>query len=307
MRTRIVPAMMASLLAVAPAAAQSTTFSSTTDLVVVHAMVTDGRGAPVTGLTEQAFTVFEDDRPQPISFFLKSDAPVSVGLLVDSSGSMFTLRPHVIAATAAFIEGRDPRDEFFALSFNEQVRPVLPPSMTFTSDPALLRERLAQHIGARGRTALFDAVAAALDRLGGRSTYRKVLIVIGDGGDNASRATFADVLARARSSDTVIYAVALSDAGDRSGGDIGTLRRLTEATGGLVIAPRTVQSLARSFQRISDDLRSGYTLAYVPDRVDRDGRFRRTRVTVAAPRGPALRVRSRPGYVVPAIGDGDER
>lgn len=297
---RIIVTCATVLGAALPAAAQSTTFSSNTDLVVVHAMVTDRRGAPAAGLTEQAFAVFEDGRPQPISFLLNSDAPVSVGLLIDSSGSMFDLRAHVIAAAAAFLEGRDPRDELFALSFNEEVRSVLPASSPFTSDPSLLGERLRRHIGARGRTALYDAIVAGLERVGQGSTHRKVLIVIGDGGDNASRATFADVLEKARSSDTVIYAVALADAADRSGSDFGALRRLAEATGGLAIAPRHVRSMARGFQKIGDDLRSGYTLAYAPERAERDGRFRRTRVTATLPGGQQLKVRSRPGYVIPA-------
>ena len=286
--------------AVPSAAGQSTTFSSNADLVVLHAMVTDRRGAPVTGLAESAFAVFEDGRPQPISFLLKSDAPVSVGLLIDSSGSMFDLRAHVIAAAASFLEGRDPRDELFALSFNEDVRPVLPASTPFTSDPSLLGERLRRHIGARGRTALYDAIAAGLERVGQGSTHRKVLVVIADGGDNASRTTFAEVLEKARSSDTVIYTVALADDADPSGSDAGRLRRLAEATGGLAIAPRHIRSIATSFQKIGADLRSGYTLAYVPERAERDGRFRRTRVTASLPGGQTLKVRSRPGYVIPA-------
>lgn len=280
--------------------AQPTTFSSSTDLVVLHAMVTDRRGAPITGLTERSFTVFEDGRPQDISFFLKSDAPVSVGLLIDSSGSMFDLRQRVIAAAAAFVGARDSRDEFFALSFNDEVRSVLPESTPFTSDASMLRDRLAQHIGARGRTALYDAVLAGLDRLGRGSTHRKVLIILADGGDNASRASVDEVIERAQSSDTVIYAVALVDRADYSGSNTGTLRRLADATGGLVIAPRHVSSIAEGFQKITDDLRSGYTLAYVPARAERDGRFRRTRVAASLPGGQTLKVRSRPGYVIPA-------
>lgn len=297
---RIISICAIALGAAQPAAGQSATFSSNADLVVLHAMVTDRRGAPVTGLTEQAFAVFEDGRPQPINFLLKSDAPVSVGLLIDSSGSMFDLRAHVIAAAATFLEGRDPRDELFALSFNEEVRSVLPASIAFTSDPSLLGDRLRRHIGARGRTALYDAILAGLERVGQGSTHRKVLIVIADGGDNASRATFADVLEKAQSSDTVIYAVALTDEVDRSAGDAGRLRRLAEATGGLAIEPRHVRSIARSFQKIGDDLRSGYTLAYAPERIERDDRFRRTRVTATLPGGQQLKVRSRPGYVIPS-------
>ena len=297
---RMIVACAIVLGAVPSAAAQSTTFSSHTDLVVLHAMVSDRRGAPVTGLTEQAFAVFEDGRPQPINFVLNSEAPVSVGLLIDSSGSMFDLRAHVVAAAAAFLDGRDPRDELFALSFNEEVRAVLPASSPFTSDPSWLAERLRRHIGARGRTALYDAIAAGLERVGQGSTHRKVLIVIADGGDNASRTTFDEVLEKARASDTVIYAVALADGADRSGSDTGRLRRLAEATGGLVITPRHVRSIATGFQKIGEDLRSGYTLAYSPERAERDDRFRRTRVTAHLPGGQQLKVRSRPGYVIPS-------
>ena len=280
------------------AAGQSTIFSASADLVVLHALVTDRRGAPVTGLTEHAFTVLEDGRPQQIRFLLASDAPVSVGLLIDSSASMFSRRDHVIAAAAAFLEDRDPRDELFALSFDEEVRSVLPASDPFTSDPSRLGEGLRRHIGARGRTALYDAVLAGLDRVARGSTHRKALIVIGDGGDNASRATLDDVLDKARSSNTVIYAVALADEVDRSGSDTGLLRRLAEATGGLAIAPRDVRSVGRSFQQIAGDLRSGYTLAYAPDHAGRDGRFRHIRITATEPGGRQLKVRSRPGYAI---------
>ena len=285
--------------AAAPAAAQSTTFSSSADLVVLHAMVSRGNGAPVTGLPQEVFRVSEDDMPQEIRFFLESDAPVSIGLLIDSSGSMSEMRSSVIDAAAAFLGARQAHDEFFAMAFSDEVRPVLPAGTPFTSDASLVRAHLGRHIRARGRTAFYDGVVAGLDHLARGSTHRKVLVVIGDGGDNASRATFDDVLSKARASDTVIYAVILSDRANPSEGDPGTLRRLAQATGGLTIAPRHARSLAQGLQRINEDLRSGYTLAYAPRTVTKDGRLRRTRVTVRVPGGPSLTVRSRPGYIVP--------
>lgn len=302
MRTVIAAIVAAGWLMPPAAAAQSPTFSAGADLVVLHAMVTDRRGSPVSGLPPDAFRVFEDDRAQDIRFFVESDAPVSIGLLIDSSGSMFANRERVLAAAASFLETRRPADELFALAFNEHVRPVLPAGVAFTSDARALGAAMAREIGARGRTALYDAIVAGLDHLARSSQYRKVLIVVGDGGDNASRATFDAVLAKARASDTLVYAVALSDSASH-GGNPEILRRLAEATGGLVIQPRRVAAVARGFEQIGDDLRSGYTLAYVPPSVTRDGRFRRTRVAIAdVPGHRRLKVRARPGYVIATDG-----
>lgn len=281
-------------------AGQDVRYRAHTDLVVLHAVVTARDGRPVEGLPAAAFRVLEDGRLQNIAFFLERDAPVSIGLVIDGSASMFGVRPHVIAAASAFLESRHPEDEFFALGFNDHVRALLPSGMPFTRDVAVMRRYLEAGLGARGRTALHDAVLAGLDHLALGASRRRILVVVGDGGDNASVASFTTLRDRALASNTVIYAILASDAASPARGGRGRLAELAEMTGGMAIAPRQAAEVAAIFRRINRDIRSGYTLAYAPADTARDGRFRRIRVLVTAPEQRRLTVRSRPGYLVPA-------
>ena len=132
-------------------------FSSHSDLVVLHVAVTDRDGHHVPGLTRGAFTLLEDGIPQAIAAFKPDDSPATIGLLLDDSTSMHGLRTHVATAAATFVATSNPADEIFALTFNERVRAVLPPSLPFTSDPEVLRQYLQFTVTARGRTALYDA------------------------------------------------------------------------------------------------------------------------------------------------------
>jgi Ca-activated chloride channel homolog len=300
MRLHHLTATVCLTVAAAAEAGQLAPFRAHADLVVLHAVVTAGDGLPIGGLPPEAFRVFEDGRPQDLAFVLAHEAPVSIGLVIDSSASMYGVRPQVIAAAAAFLESRHPDDEFFALGFNERVQPVLPAGMPFTRDVALMRQRLAASIGARGRTALHDAVLTGLDHLAQAASQRRILVVVGDGGDNASRASFDDLRARALASGTVIYAVMVSDAISPERRPRRRLEQLTTATGGIALAPRKVSDVATIFQRINRDLRSGYTLAYAPSHTARDGRMRRLQVLVTAPEHRRISVRARQGYLVPA-------
>ena len=170
----------------------------------------DGRAGFVGGLPREAFIVREDGRPREVAFFENEDTPVSVGLVVDNSASMQRRRDAVIAAGMAFAASSHPADEIFTLNFNERVWPGLPAGHPFTSDHDELRMALSR-AGARGQTALFDAIDKALVHLDGGTQQRKVLIVISDGGDNASRTTFDAVLDGALRRDVVIYTIALQD------------------------------------------------------------------------------------------------
>src|SRR5262245_49325252 len=207
----VVVVALAAGAALGGAAQEPAQFSSATDLVVLHVNVKDRHGAYVTDLRQESFTVFEDGRPQTIRFFAKEDAPVTMGLLVDSSASMFARRDDVITAAAAFTAASNPEDELFALLFNERVRPALSGSSGFTSDRSFFRYALARIFVPSGRTALFDAVAAGLDYLRRARYERRDLVLISDGGDNASRTTFDEVIARTQASSALIYTVALQD------------------------------------------------------------------------------------------------
>jgi Ca-activated chloride channel family protein len=271
-------------------------FSSQSDLVVVHATVKDRSGAYVTGLTRDAFAILEDGRPQTPQLFTSEDAPVTVGLLIDSSGSMQPIRERVISAAAAFAEASHPRDELFALGFNDRVNSALPPAAPFTGDAAVLREALTNTIRAQGRTALFDAIAAGLEYLSRSRHERRVLIVVSDGGDNASHTTFDEVVTRTQASNAVIYTVALIDPFETDA-DPGLLKRIAQATGGEAFAPREVEGIAKALQQIARNIRHSYTLGYTSTNTARDGAFRKIRVIVQPPDRRRLVVRTRSGYL----------
>jgi VWFA-related protein len=179
---------------------------------------------------------------------------------------------------------------------------VLPRGTRFTSEPAVLRDALASHLTVRGRTALHDALSAALAELGHGTRERKVLIVVGDGGDNASRTTFEQALAAAQASNVVIYTVALVDRLDYDSNPK-RLRRLASATGGLAFEPPTGARVEEAFQQISRDIRSSYTLAYAPMDPTRDGRLHRIEVRVYTADGSRHLARTRSGYLALPRGD----
>jgi VWFA-related protein len=271
------------------------TFSTQSELVVLHVVVKDRRGTYVTNLAPDAFTIFEDGERQAIQFFGMQDSPVTGGLVVDSSGSMLEIRDRVAAAVAAFVETSNPRDEIFALAFNDAVRAALPQDQPFTSDANVLRAALGA-ISAQGRTALHDAVWAGLDYLALGTHQAKVLVVVSDGADNASSRSFEDLLRKAQVSNTVIYTVAFTDPVERDANPK-RLRRLAETSGGEAFEPRAVTEVTSVLERIARDIRNTYTIGYVPTNTAHDNRMRRLRVAVKAADGRELRVRTRHGYV----------
>jgi len=275
-------------------------FSAHSDLVVLDIAVTDGRGGFVGGLPQQSFHIFEEGRPQDVSFFAEQDAPATIGLLIDSSGSMVENRSRVIAAIETFALASHPEDEFLPLAFNERVAAVLPPDRRFTSDAGELRTALTRNLSAYGRTAFHDALAVTLERLGHGTHERRALIILSDGGDNASHRSFDEVLRQVQASNVVIYSVALLDPLSRDQNPK-ALRRLAEATGGLAFEPSRVSAVGGVLGTIAADIRSRYTLAYAPPESNGDSRLRRVHVTVQGPTGGKLKVRTRTGYI-PAAG-----
>lgn len=294
----LVALCLALLLAASQEAARPSqpvpTFSSRADLVVLHVTVLDRKSGFVAGLPREAFTIFEDGQPQEISFFRNEDSPVTVGLVIDCSTSMHRRRDAVIAAGLAFARSSHPDDEMFTVNFNERVWPGLPPHRRFTSDLGELRNALLKTT-ARGRTALFDAIRFALEHLSAGSEQKKVLIVISDGTDNASRTTFDEVLDTAQRMNAVIYTIGLFDEDDREGNP-DVLERLAKETGAEAFFPDD-RKVTPTLERIARDIRSGYTIGYVPLRATEDGTFRAIKVDVKAPGRRRLSVRARSGYV----------
>jgi VWFA-related protein len=273
------------------------TFSTRSELVVLHATVKDRRGAYVTGLTADAFVILEDGQPQTIQFFGTQDAPVTVGLLIDGSGSMRAVRDRVIAAAGAFAETSNRADELFALTFNEHVRAVLPATAPFTGDADTLRAALTRTLVTQGRTALHDAIAAGLEYVNGGRHPGKVLVVVSDGGDNASLTPFTDVITAAQVANTVIYTIAVIDPLER-GTSQKRLKELAEMTGGDAFQPRSMEQVEDVLRRIAHDIRNMYTLGYTPANTTRDTRFRRLEVRVTVANRRDLRVRTRHGYAL---------
>ena len=289
--------ILATLVAPNDTAAQESrpTFTSQAELVVLHVTVKDRRGAYVTDLPKDAFTVFEDERPNSISVFTAVDSPVTVGLIIDSSGSMRDGRNHVLAAATAFAAASHPQDDLFAVTFNENVRDVLPPMMPFTSDASVLQAALERTIRAYGRTALYDAILRGLTYVEGGRHPRRVLVLVADGGDNASDTTFEQVLREAQASNAAVYAVGVVDPLDGNANQ-GRLRELARATGGEAFFPRKVEDVADVLRHIAEEIRHTYTLGFVPPDRRQDGAFHRLRVEVRAPDRRALSVRTREGY-----------
>ena len=273
------------------------TFKVNVGMVVLHATVRTRAGAPVSGLAARDFQIDEDGALQQIRYFGQDDVPVTAGLVIDNSGSMGPKRSEVIAAAVAFAQLSNPQDQLFVVNFNEHVWFGLPPGMLFTSQAASLESALSRTI-ADGETALYDAVAVALAHLKQGDRDKKVLIVISDGGDDASRLTRAQTLALAKHSDAIIYALGIYDQDDPDQ-NADVLKDLAEASGGEAFFPHSVEDALPICEQIARDIRTQYTIAYVPTNRKRDGTYRTIRVKAAAPGRGRLSVQTRAGYFAP--------
>jgi len=269
-----------------------------TELVAVPVTVTDRRGRHVDGLTQKDFRVFEDGRLQQISVFHNGEEPITIGLIVDRSGSMRAREEALGVVVTTLLQSIGRNDELFAIGFNDDVSFALPDDRPFTHDASEVEFALFA-IPAEGRTALYDGVAQGLEHLAHGATGRNVLIVVSDGADNASRETYEQVLALARRSQTVIYAIGgLGQSADPDMEDTGLLKRLCKDTGGVAYFPRSAKQLADASQRVGRDVRAQYTLGFVPEARPDARAFRRIEVKVSAAGRTRIQVRTRSGYVV---------
>jgi VWFA-related protein len=269
--------------------------SESSELVVLPVTVTDGHDRLVANLPRDRFIVYDNGRRQPIELFSNEDTPVTVGLIVDDSGSMAPKLGEVIAAALAFARSSNQQDEIFAIAFNDRVQDTLAGRLLTVGDIGGINSVL-RSLVPQGRTALYDALVTALDRISDATRPRKVLIVISDGGDNASVATLKQVLYRARQSNVTIYTIGVFDANDTDTNP-GVLKALAHATGGERFMPNSPGRLVQVCDHIAREIRSGYTIGFVPP--DRDGAFHRVRVEIQ-PSDRHLNVRTRPGYFAAA-------
>jgi len=270
------------------------------NLVVLRVAVVNDRGQFVPGLKQDDFRVAEDKSDQKISVFRQEDVPVSMGLVVDNSGSMRDKRPQVNAAALALVKTSNPQDEAFVVNFNDDF--YLDTVHDFTSDITEMQDAL-ERIDARGSTALYDAVIGSLDHLKKGSKDKKVLLVVTDGVDNASRHTLENAIQEAQRSDALVYSIGLFSDEDlkHNRGDMKKARRalteLANATGGVAFFPESADDTTAICTQIAHDIRNQYTIAYYPSNPTKDGTYRTLQVNVAAPRGYGkLSVRTRSGY-----------
>lgn len=268
-----------------------------TELVAVPVSVTDARGQPVTGLGPEHFQVEDEGRPQPITVFHHGDVPVTLGLIVDRSQSMGAKTAALAAAVSALLASSRPGDELFAVGVNDGPSFALPGYQPFTSDPRALEQALAR-MPLGGRTALYDGMAAALQHLQRGGAGRSALVVITDGGDNASAATYEQVVTLAHESQAVIYAIGLMGtppADDDE--DPGLIKRISKDTGGVAYFPRSFDAIAAAATQVARDVREQYTLGFSPEPRVGGAAFRRIKVTVRAPGKGRLHARTRSGYI----------
>jgi VWFA-related protein len=284
------------LLIASQSCAQQESFGISVDvnLVVLHASVHDRRGQDVLNLRQQDFALYEDGVRQTIQVFRREDIPVTVGLIVDHSGSMRAKLTDVTAAAQSFARSSNPKDEIFVVNFNEKVFSGLGANR-FTDRPLDLEIAIAK-APADGQTALYDAVTAGLQQLDAGHWDKKVLVVISDGGDNASTHTLAAVSALAERTGALIYAVGLFTENDPDANPR-VLKQLAEATGGEAYFPQHISEVTDICDHIAEDIRNQYTIGYVSTNVKTDGAHRAVRLAAATPGLGKLRVRTRSGYI----------
>jgi len=280
---RVAAGFAAALLIAQPA------FRVETRIVVLYATVHNNHGELITNLDRSAFTVYENGKRQGITVFSRDDSPVSLGLLIDNSGSMREMRSQVEAAALSFARASNPQDEMFVLNFADVPRIDVP----FTSDVHILESGIAR-VDSIGGTALWDAIDMAEGYLNHASRERKILLIVTDGRDNASLRTLDEVLRQAQKSGTVMYVIGLlgnAPSGTKARDD---LDRLTERCGGVAYYVTDINLVEPTALDIARQIRSQYTIGYSPTNQKLDGSYRKIKVVAGGHDG--LGVRTRPGY-----------
>ena len=302
----ITPAFQGPLLLsrppVSPAPADSLPVNIRVDttLVLIPAHVTSGGGASVTDLSKDNFRVSEDNVEQKITYFAKDDAPISIGVLLDTSGSMRNKMRRSSEAAATFFQTANPQDEFFLIEFSDRPKLTVP----FTNDPDELYRHVV-HAHPFGRTSLLDAVHMASIQMKQARNSRKAILIVSDGGDNRSRFTPRQVQEDVLESDMQTYAIGIFEpdatrkltAEEQHGPDL--LEQLAETTGGRHYRVDDIDQLASVAARVSTDLRNQYLLGYTSTNAERDGKYRQVKVNVTASGAAKLRTYYRRGYYAP--------
>lgn len=270
-------------------------------LVLIPVTVTDPLNRLVTGLDREHFRVFEDKKEQSVVQFSSEDTPLSLGIVFDSSGSMGSKLLKSRQAVAQFFRTANPEDEAFLVTFNERAELTVP----FTHDLGEIQSQLT-FAQSKGKTALLDAIYLALHHMKNAKNPRKAILVISDGGDNNSRYTEKEIKNLVREADVQIYAIGIYEpmgSRMRTAEELagpGLLTDVAEQTGGRQFAVENLNELPDIAAKIGIELRNQYIIGYSPANQDRDGKYRRVKVTLVQPRGlPPLRAHWRMGYYAP--------
>ena len=269
------------------------------DLVLVPVTVTDPQNRLVTGLERSNFQLFDSNAAQTIKSFATEDAPLSIGIVFDLSGSMQSKFVRSRKALSEFLHTCNPQDEFFVIGFND--RPAV--LVDYTSDVEDVEARMVM-LRPENRTALIDALYLGVNKLRDAKYQRKALLVVSDGGDNRSRYTQGELMRAVRESEVQIYSVGIFDAyaptvEEQNGPQL--LHEMSESTGGRLFVVRDVQDLSDIAQRISEELRNEYVIGYTPTDRRRNGAWRKLNVRLVPPPGlPELTVHNREGYYAPS-------
>ncbi len=267
-----------------------------TDLITLNVTLTDMYGRFVTGIDKDAFTVLDDKEAQEISFFSDEDAPVSLGVIFDVSGSMGKDKiAKAREALSHFIETSHDGDEYFLIGFNQRSQLLLDK----TRDADALLDKLT-FIQTKGQTALYDACYLGVEKVTRGVHPKRALLIISDGQDNSSRYTFSELRRMLKESDVLIYAIGITDRGNPNGLDVfgqSVLEELAAVSGGRAFFPDTAAEMNEIFERIAIELRHQYSIGYKPKNFVNNGKWHKIKVKVQPPRGlPKLYVRSKDGY-----------
>lgn len=266
-------------------------------LVLLDVSVKDHKGVAVAGLSKDNFKIIEDGREQPIEVFAEADVPVTVGLIIDESYSMSPKRASVITAAQTFIKESNPRDEMFVINFNDAVSRGLPDDVTFSDDRKQLSS--AMYRGRpEGKTALYDAVIEGLKQLEQGTRDKKTLIVVSDGGDNASQHTRKEMLDMVAKSAATVYTIGLFDINDPDRNP-GILRQLAGMSGGEAYFPDSPPETIPICEKIAREIRTRYTLGFIPK--PGAAGLRHVHVRVAAEGHSGLTAHTRKSYEYDAI------
>jgi len=279
-----------------PAEESGAIFHANTRLVVLHTTVVDKAGHLVTNLPKEAFKVYENGVQQQITEFKREDVPVSMGLIIDNSGSMRDKRAKVEAAALALVKASNPEDEVFVVNFNDEAFLDLPHGEDFTSNIKDMEEALTR-IDSRGGTAMRDAIRMSIDHLKEKAHRdKKVLVVVTDGNDNSSVIGLEDLVRASQQSEVLIYSVGLLSDEERREAKRAqrALEALAEATGGEAFFPKELSEVDRIAHQVARDIRNQYTIGYTPSNTAMDGSYRQIKVTVSGP--GHLTARTRSGY-----------